>query len=95
MERESKSIDLYCDYCGNKIYVRSIYKNDGSYQKDSIKLLNFDVCRSCSMEILEKLSTDIKEDKIQELFNNNKSKIPNLNIDYLNSILKNNSNTLV
>lgn len=95
MERESKSIDLYCDYCGNKIYVRNVYKNDGSYQKDNIKLLNFDVCRNCSMEILEKLSNEIKEDKIKELFDNKKSKIPNLNSDYLNSILKINSNTLV
>ena len=68
MERESKSIDLYCDYCGNKIYVRNVYKNDGSFQKDYISLHGKDVCKHCALEVLDKISSKIKEDDVEEIF---------------------------
>lgn len=75
MEKHINKVELYCDYCKNQIFEREFFKNDGSYQKDSIKLLNFDVCKKCALEVLDKLSKNIEEDKIKEIFENRKSKI--------------------
>lgn len=65
MQREFNVIDIYCDCCGIKIPKRDYFKNDGSYQKDSIKLLTYDVCKTCSMQILEKISKSF-DDNINE-----------------------------
>lgn len=79
MEKKVEKNEIYCDFCNHLIIKREIYKNDGSFQKDSIKLFNYDVCKKCSLEILDKLSKNIKEEDVEAIFNHKNRKTIYLN----------------
>lgn len=67
MKQEFKKDIIICDNCKIQVLERFIFRNDGSYQKDYITLHGKDVCHRCSLEILDKLSTHITKDMIEEV----------------------------
>lgn len=64
---------VYCDHCNREIRIREHFKNDGSFQKDYITLHDKDICGSCSLEVLDKLSKNINKENIDKIFEKRKS----------------------
>lgn len=70
---------VYCDHCNKEIRIRECFRNDGSFQKDYITLHDKDICSSCSLEVLDKLSKTINKENIDKIFE--KRKTNNLILD--------------
>lgn len=76
-----KEIKIECDCCHKEINKREIFKNDGSYQKDYLKVDNKDVCFTCAGKILDMFFLKTDKEKIKDAINNFAKRIDSLSIN--------------
>lgn len=68
MEIKAEVRGIVCDLCGRHIPQRMMYKNDGSFQSDSIRFYEKDYCLTCCARILAEL-TRLNLDTTEESYN--------------------------
>ena len=76
-----EEIKIECDCCYKEISKREIFKNDGSYQKDYLKVDNKDVCFTCAGKILDMFFLETDKEKIKDAINNFAKRIDPLSIN--------------
>ena len=76
-----EEIKIECDCCYKEISKREIFKNDGSYQKDYLKVDNKDVCFTCAGKILDMFFLERDQEKIKDAIKNFAKRIDPLSIN--------------
>ena len=79
MIREETKIE--CDCCYKEISKREIFKNDGSYQKDYLKVDSKDVSFTCAGKILDMFFLERDQEKIKDAIKNFAKRIDPLSIN--------------
>jgi hypothetical protein len=70
MKIDNTSSSTQCDCCLVIIPDRQFYRNDGSYQSDTIKFKGLDLCNTCAARVLEKYQDqmDIDIESLKERY---------------------------